>query len=274
VSAEVLPHNAPDAPAATPRGDGSLAFLISDQARACFAVRDAIARGELPGCRIALVLCDTAGAPGAAAARAAGLRTVTLEGRGRDQREHEAAVDALLRKMGVQILCLDGYTRGLSRDFIRRWPARILTLHASLLPAFPGARPERQALDFGAQVTGCTVSLLDDDPEFGPVVLQRAVEIPEPTTEAELCQRLEVELHKACIEALRRLAGGEYALRGRHFRRLAPAPAEAAAPAAEVAPPSRVSPESASGTAEIRAAGSTPGRGPWFGSVVPRGRRS
>ena len=197
-----------------------LGFLISDGAAACLAVQEAIERGDLPGCVISIVISNITGAPGADAARAAGLRTVTLEGRGREQREHEEAVDTLLRRMGVELVCLSGYLRVLSREFLRRWPGRILTLHQSLLPAFPGARPERQALDYGAQITGCTVSLLDESTDAmggGPVIVQRAICIGEDETELSLQQRLAPEEDDAYVEAIRRVASGDYVLQGRRF---------------------------------------------------------
>ena len=230
-----------------------LGFLISDGAATCLAVQEAIDRGDLPGCCIAIVICNITGAPGAEAARAAGLRTVTLEGRGREQRDHEDALDALLRRMGVDLVCLSGYLRVLSRDFLRRWPGGVLTLHQSLLPAFPGSRPERQALDYGVQITGCTVSLLDDSTDAlgsGPVLVQRAIRITDDETEFSLRQRLAPEEDDAYVEAIRRVASGEYELRGRRYL---PRAASRKAPAAARAP--SASPEPGSDTAENRAAG-------------------
>ena len=197
-----------------------LGFLISDAAGPCLAVQKAITSGVLPGCTIALVICNITGAPGVEAARAAGLRAVTLEGRGHDQREHEEAIDALLRRMGVDLLCLSGYLRVLSRSFIRRWPGIILTGHASLLPAFPGPRPERQALEYGARVTGYTVSVLDEAAEImggGPVLIQRAVPILEEDTEATLAQRVAPEADIAYVAAIHRIASGLYELEGRRY---------------------------------------------------------
>ena len=145
---------------------------------------------------------------------------MTLEGRGHDQREHEEAIDALLRRMGVDLLCLSGYLRVLSRTFIRRWPGVILTGHGSLLPAFPGSRPEREALEYGAQVTGYTVSILDESADImggGPVLVQRAVRVEEGDTEASLAGRLAPEADLAYVEAIRRMASGLYELEGRRY---------------------------------------------------------
>ena len=211
-------------PGSAARHDGPpscrLGFLISDGAGPCLAVQEAIEAGELPGCSIAVVICNITGAAGVEAARSVGLRAVTLEGRGHEQREHEDAIDALLRRMGVDLLCLSGYLRVLSRDFIRRWPGRILTQHASLLPAFPGARPVRQVLEFGAQITGCTVSILDESTNAlggGPVVVQRAIRIHEEETEVSLAERLAPEEDDAYVEAVRRFASGRYTLQGRRY---------------------------------------------------------
>ncbi len=197
-----------------------IGFLISDGAGPCLAVQEAIEAGALPGCVIALVICNITGAPGIDATRAVGLRAVTLEGRGHEQREHEDAIDTLLRRMGVDLLCVSGYLRVLSRDLIRRWPGRILTLHASLLPAFPGSHPERQAIEFGAQVTGCTVSFLDETTDrmgVGPVIVQRAIRIHDNDTEVSLSKRLAPEEDDAYVEAIRRVVSGQYALAGRRY---------------------------------------------------------
>ena len=214
-----------DAPPTRPRVGGfpmpcRLGFLISDTAGPCLAVHKAITTGVLPGCTVALVICNITGAPGVEAARAAGLRAVTLEGRGHDQREHEEAIDALLRRMGVDLLCLSGYRRVLSRSFIRRWPGTILTGHASLLPAFPGARPERQAIEYGAQVTGYTVSILNESADLtggGPVLVQRAVRVEGNDTETILAARLAPEADLAYVDAIRRIASGLYELEGRRY---------------------------------------------------------
>ena len=198
-----------------------LGLLISGGAETCLALEQAIADKALPGWTISLVVCSVAGAPGAAVARAAGLRTVTLEGRGREQRDYEEALDALLRRMGVDLLCLCGYDRVFSREFVRRWTQRILAAHGSLLPAFPGAHPARQALAFGARVTGCTVSFVDESLETftgGPVVAQRAFAVDEDATEESLSARLLAEEPAAYLEAIRRVGSGAYTLYGRRYR--------------------------------------------------------
>ncbi len=197
-----------------------IGFLISDGAGPCLAVHEAIAAGQLPGCTLALVICNITGAPGTEAARAQGLRAITLEGRGHEQREHEEAIDTLLRRMSVDLLCVSGYLRVLSRDFIRRWPGRILTLHNSLLPAFPGAMPERQALEFGAQVTGCTISILDETADAlggGPILVQRAIPIAPDETVTSLQKRLAPEEDDAYVEAIRRMCSGDYKMEGRRL---------------------------------------------------------
>lgn len=256
ISATGDPEGTPDArPSAAP-AQHRLGFLISDGAGTVLAVQDAIQRGALPGCSIALVICNITGAPGPEAVREAGLRVVTLEGRGRDQRDHEETLDALLRKMAVDVVCLSGYLRMLSREFIHRWPQRILTCHGSLLPAFPGARPERQAVEFGAQMTGCTLSLLDEFAEpvhCGPVVVQRAIPLTATDTEFTVKQRLTPEEHEAYIEAVRRVTSGQYELRDRRY---VPRVGTGPKPVSGVTAYS----ESGSGTAGIRAAGSAPGR--------------
>ncbi len=229
-----------------------LGFLISEGAGTVLAVQDAIDRGELPGCSIALIVCNVTGAPGVEAARKAGLRALTLEGRGHQQREYEEALDLLLRKMGVDLVCQTGYLRVLSREFIRRWPYRLLSVHGSLLPAFPGARPERQALECGVQITGCTVSFVEDSAEAlsgGPIIVQRAVRVADGDTEETLRARLLPEEHDGYIEAIRRVVSGQYSLQGRRYLFRA---GHAARPVSGVLSDL---PEPGSRTARIRAAG-------------------
>ena len=262
-------------PSAKRPGGGRIAFFISDGADACFAVQQAIERGELPGCSIELILCDMAGAPGAQATRAAGLRTITLEAHGRSQADHEDAIDTLLRKLGVELVLLYEYGRTLSVAFVRRWPARILRLHASLLPAFPGPYPERQAIEYGAQFTGCTIAFVDGLAEFGPVIVQRVAAIADDATEASLRAQLQTEQHKAAIEAIQRVMSGVYELKARRYlRRTLPSePATASCAMKPTSAPS-ASLEPASGRAEIPSPGSAPERGPSFASVASRARRS
>ncbi len=198
-----------------------LAFLISSGASHVLAVAEAVRQGRLPHCEVAIILCNIPGAHGAEATRAAGLQTVTMEGRGREQRDHEEAIDALLRRMRVDLICLAGYLRTLSGAFLRKWPDRVLSIHSSLLPAFPRSQPVAQALEYGAQVTGCTVSLMTDALDGGVILAQRAVPIEDDDTVQSVTERLLVEEHEAYINAIGNMLSGEYEIVGRKFRRRA-----------------------------------------------------
>jgi phosphoribosylglycinamide formyltransferase-1 len=177
------------------------------------AVRD----GRLPNCEIAVVISNVVGAPGIEAARAFNIPVVTLEGRGRKQAEHEEAVGALLQKFRVHLICLAGYMRVLSAKFVREWAGKMLNIHPSLLPAFPGLHAQRQALDYGAQIAGCSVHFVDESVDGGILIVQRAIDVLPNDTEATLSDRLLVEEHLAYVEAIRRVIGGEYEISGRRY---------------------------------------------------------
>ena len=194
-----------------------LGILISGRGSNCMAIARAIAQGHLPGCEIGVVVSNIPGAPGVESAKAFGIPVVTLEGRGREQRDHEEAITALLRKFRIDLICLAGYRRVLSAGFIHQWQGRVLNLHASLMPAFPGRGATQQALDYGAQFTGCTVYFADEKAEDGIIVLQRVVEIHDNDTESSLAEILLPEQHFAYTEAIRRVISGEYEVRGKRY---------------------------------------------------------
>jgi len=194
-----------------------LGILISGRGTNCQAIAHAIREGRLTGCEIAVVVCNVPGAPGIEAVRRFGLPVVTLEGRGREQRDHEEAISALLRKFRVDLVCMAGYRRVLSAGFVREWKGRILNIHPSLLPAFAGRDALQQALEYGARYTGCTISFVDEQVEGGVIVLQRVVEIYDDDTEASLFERELAEEHFAYSEAIQRVLSGDFEARGRRY---------------------------------------------------------
>jgi len=196
-----------------------LGILISGRGSNCMAIARSIAQGQLPGCEIGVVVSNIPGAPGIESAKTLGIPVVTLEGRGREQRDHEEAITALLRKFRIDLVCLAGYRRVLSAGFIRQWKGCVLNLHASLLPAFPGREATQQALDYGAQFTGCTVYFVDEQVDTGVIILQRIVEVLDTDTESTLDQHLLPEQHLAYTEAIRRVISGEYEARGKRYVR-------------------------------------------------------
>ncbi len=168
---------------------------------------------------IVLVVSNVAGAPGLAHADRLGLPTATIPHRGeRDRAAHEAKVLAALAAAGSEWICLAGYMRLLSAELVARFPQRILNIHPSLLPAFPGLHPQRQALEAGVRVSGCTVHLVDAGLDSGPIVHQRAVPVEDGDDEELLAARILAEEHLAYAEALRRLLTEPWRVEGRRVR--------------------------------------------------------
>ena len=191
--------------------------LLSGRGSNFLALHDAMRRGELPA-EIALVASNLAEAPGLARARERGLPTAVIPHRGKpDRASHEAKVLAALREAGVEWVCLAGYMRLLSPVFLSAFPRRVLNIHPSLLPAFPGTDAQDQALTHGVKVTGCTVHLVDEGLDSGPIVVQRTVPVRDDDTAETLAARILEQEHQAYPEALRRLLTEPWELRGRRL---------------------------------------------------------
>lgn len=192
-------------PQAAARGPARVAVLLSGRGSNFVALAEALARGAAPA-EIVLAASNVAEAPGLARARDLAIPTVALPHRDFASREaHEAAMARTLRDAGVEWICLAGYMRLLGPGLVTAWPQRILNIHPSLLPAFPGLHPQRQALAAGVRISGCTVHLVDAGLDSGPIVVQRAVAIEDGDDEAALAARILVEEHLAYPQALRRL---------------------------------------------------------------------
>src|SRR5262245_54148488 len=180
-----------------------LGVLASGRGSNLQAILDAIAAGRCPA-RVAVVVSDRKDAPALERARRAGIRTVHLDPRAYPDRvAYDEAVAAILDQHGVALVCMAGYMRILSPEFVRRYRTRIMNVHPALLPAFPGLHPQRQALAHGAKVTGATVHLVDEGMDTGPIVLQAAVPVLDSDTEETLAARILVEEHRLYPEAIR-----------------------------------------------------------------------
>ena len=209
-----------------PRAPVALGVLLSGRGSNFQAIADAIRSGLLLGCEIVVVLSNVADAPGLVAAQrlgsARGLTasawpTITLVSKGTARAEHDRNMaDALLRS-GVELVLLAGYMRVLTADFLRTFPNRVLNIHPSLLPAFPGLHAQRQALDYGATVAGCTVHFVDEAVDHGVIILQRTVTVEPVDTEATLAERILREEHVAYPEAIARVLSGTYVVHGRRY---------------------------------------------------------
>ena len=186
----------------------NIAVLISGRGSNMVALVDAVQSGEIPGSQIAVVISDKPNAAGLEKARERNIETVVIERRGRAREEHDAQIIAELKRRDVELVCLAGYMRLLSRDFINAFPDRIVNIHPSLLPAFPGLDAQKQALETGAKITGCTVHFVNEDLDAGPIILQRSVEVRDDDTVESLSARILEQEHPAYVEAVRRLVSG------------------------------------------------------------------
>lgn len=195
-----------------------LGILLSGRGSNFLALARAVERGEVPA-EIALVVSNVPEAPGLERARELGLPALAIPHRGEPGREaHEAKVDEALRSAGVEWICLAGYMRLLSPAFIAAWRHRIVNVHPSLLPAFPGMDAQAQALAHGVKVAGCTVHLVDEGLDSGPIVVQRAVAVEEGDTAETLAARILEQEHQAYPAALRGLLARRWEIEGRRLR--------------------------------------------------------
>ncbi|HEX8284865.1 MAG TPA: phosphoribosylglycinamide formyltransferase [Pyrinomonadaceae bacterium] len=189
--------------------------LISGRGSNMVALADAVAEGHVPGARVALVLSDKPQAAGLVRARERGIETAVVERRGRTREEHEREVVAALKAAGVEIICLAGYMRLLSPCFVEEFRGRVLNIHPSLLPAFPGLDAQRQAVEHGVRFSGCTVHFVDETLDGGPIITQRVVPVLDEDTPETLSARILVEEHRAYPEALALVCSGGYEVKGR-----------------------------------------------------------
>jgi phosphoribosylglycinamide formyltransferase-1 len=197
-----------------------LAVLISGRGSNMIALVDAVERGRIPGARVALVLSDHADAEGLTRAAARGLETLAVERAGRTRAEHEREIAAALQERGIELVCLAGFMRLLSPAFIEIFRGRILNIHPSLLPAFPGLDAQRQAIEHGVKVSGCTVHFVDETLDGGPIVTQRVVAVHDDDTPETLAARILLEEHLAYAEAVALVVTGDYRIEGRRVLRV------------------------------------------------------
>jgi phosphoribosylglycinamide formyltransferase-1 len=197
-----------------------LGILLSGRGSNFLAIAESIREGRLPGVEIAVVISNVADAAGLAAARELGLNHDLFVSRGRPRADHDADVLACLRRHHVNLVCLAGYMRLLSPGFISAYPNRILNIHPSLLPAFPGLEAQQQAFDYGVKVAGCTVHFVDEHLDHGVIVLQLAIPVQESDDAHSLARRILAEEHIAYTEAIARVASGEYEIVGRRYVRI------------------------------------------------------
>jgi phosphoribosylglycinamide formyltransferase 1 len=191
-----------------------LGILISGRGSNFEAIAENISAGRL-ATEIAVVISNRPDARGIEIAKARGLNVVCLPSRGLDREVYDRTVVDELQRHHVDLVCLAGYMRLLSATFIRAFPERILNIHPSLLPAFPGLDAQHQALDHGVRITGCTVHFVDEDLDSGPIILQAAVAVEDGDTVDTLSARILKEEHRIYSEAIAIVLAGKYRIQGR-----------------------------------------------------------
>ncbi len=196
----------------------NLGILLSGRGSNFVAIADSIDAGRIADARIAVVISNRADAPGVATARQRGLNTVVIPSKGRTREEHDREVVGTLKQHKVGLICLAGYMRLLSPWFVQQFPRRILNIHPSLLPAFPGLEAQEQAFAYGVKVSGCTVHFVDEELDHGAIVLQKAVPVLEGDDEHILAARILEQEHIAYTEAINIVVGGEFDVVGRRLK--------------------------------------------------------
>ena len=191
-----------------------IGILISGRGSNMEAIADNIATGTVDA-SIAVVISNRPEAQGLETARLRGLNAVCIPSKGLDREIYDRMLVDELRRHGVELVCLAGFMRLLSAWFIRQFPNRILNIHPSLLPAFPGLDAQRQALEHGVRITGCTVHFVDEELDAGPIVIQAAAPVLDEDTVTTLSARILVEEHRIYSEAIRIAIGGKYRIEGR-----------------------------------------------------------
>jgi phosphoribosylglycinamide formyltransferase 1 len=192
-----------------------IGVLLSGRGSNFEALADSVAAGRIPNAEISIVVSNREAAPGIAKARARGIPAQVIPSLGLEREAYDKLVVAALRQMGVDLVCLAGYMRLLSPHFIAAFPNRILNIHPSLLPAFPGLESQRQALEHGVKFTGCTVHFVDENLDAGPIIVQAVVPVQDCDTVESLSERVLGEEHRIYTEAVRIVLEGRYRIEGR-----------------------------------------------------------
>ncbi|HUK29773.1 MAG TPA: phosphoribosylglycinamide formyltransferase [Candidatus Acidoferrum sp.] len=210
-----------------------IGILLSGRGSNFEALADSIAAGRLPGAEIAIVISNRDGAPGVERARERGIPVRVIPSKGLEREAYDKLVVAALQEAGVELVCLAGFMRLLSPFFVAAFRGRILNIHPSLLPSFPGLEAQRQALEYGVRFAGCTVHFVDENLDAGPIVLQAIVPVLDGDTPETLSARVLKEEHRVYTEAVRLVLEGRYRIEGRRVIHLAAAPPVSASATAQ-----------------------------------------
>ena len=196
----------------------NLGILLSGRGSNFVAIADSIDAGRIADARIAVIISNRADAPGVATARQRGFNTVVIPSKGRSREEHDREVVGTLKQHKVGLICLAGYMRLLSPWFVQQFPRRILNIHPSLLPAFPGLEAQEQAFAYGVKVSGCTVHFVDEELDHGAIIVQKAVPVLGGDDEHTLAARILEQEHVAYTEAINIVLGGKFEIVGRRLK--------------------------------------------------------
>ena len=196
-----------------------IAVLLSGRGSNFEALADSVAAGRIPNAEIAVVISNREGAPGIDKAQQRKIATRVIPSKGLEREAYDRQVVAALREQKIDLVCLAGYMRLLSPFFVASFPNRILNIHPSLLPSFPGLESQRQAMEYGVKFAGCTVHFVDENLDAGPIVLQATVRVLDDDTEATLSARILAEEHRIYSEAVRIVLEGRYKIEGRRVIR-------------------------------------------------------
>jgi phosphoribosylglycinamide formyltransferase-1 len=192
-----------------------IGVLLSGRGSNFVALADGVAAGRIPDAEIAIVLSNREGAAGINKAKDRGIPTRVIPSKGLEREPYDRQVVAVLHEHGVDLICLAGYMRLLSPYFVASFPNCILNIHPSLLPSFPGLESQRQALEYGVKIAGCTVHFVDENLDAGPIVLQAAIPVHDADTEVTLSERILAEEHRIYSEAVRIVLEGKFKIAGR-----------------------------------------------------------
>ena len=195
-----------------------IGILISGRGSNMTAIVEAVRSGQIPNSEVAVVISDKTNAEGLEKAKARGIEMIVITRKGRTREEHDAEIIAELKRRDVELVCLAGYMRLLSKDFVRAFPDKIINIHPSLLPAFPGLDAQRQAIEYGVKLTGCTVHFVDDQLDHGAIILQKAVEVADGDTAESLSAKILKHEHALYIEAIKQIAEGNIKVVGRKVK--------------------------------------------------------
>jgi len=196
----------------------SLGILLSGRGSNFVAIAKSIDAGRIPDARIAVVISNKADAPGIATARDRGLNAQVIPSKGKAREEHDREVVAALKQHNVDLVCLAGYMRLLSPWFVQQFPRRILNIHPSLLPAFPGLEAQEQAFAYGVKISGCTVHFVDEELDHGAIVVQKSVAVLDSDDEHGLAERILEQEHIAYSEAINLVLNGNFEIVGRRLK--------------------------------------------------------